>query len=270
MHFKRKLGWKRQAPDERDFKMRHFKMMESVPTVLPPVVNLRRYCSEIQDQGELGSCTANAWAGMMQYNLNRNWDADPSQRYFDFSRLFIYYNERILGGTVGEDSGAYLRDGAKALATWGAPPEYTWPYFINNFAVKPIEPVYKLAYNYHIHSYYNLDSKYEDKQLNNLKFCIASGHPFVFGFMVFDSFETEEMKNTGIMPMPDTRKESIQGGHAVMGVGYNDYEKRFLIRNSWGKGWGLKGTNAGYFTMPYEFISKKEFASDFWTLIKND
>jgi C1A family cysteine protease len=266
MNIERRYGWKKQKADERDFRMRSLSRVRQIPTVLPPSVNLRKWCSEIQDQGELGSCTANAWAGILQFNENKY--PNPLGKYYNLSRLFIYYNERVIENTVSDDSGAQLRDGAKAIADFGVCPEYDWPYDIRNFAIKPHAGCYTVAYKNHIHSYYSLDAATQGRTLTNLKTCIAIGQPFVFGFMVYESFETEQMKSTGIMPMPNMQTEEILGGHAVMAVGYNDADKRFLVKNSWGPNWGLKGTNAGYFTMPYDFISDSNMASDFWTVVK--
>lgn len=266
MIIQRKLGWKKQTEDVRDFKVAHLSLVKELPKIIPASVNLRKWCSGIQDQGELGSCTANAWAGLLQFNENKYQNV--AKKYFNMSRLFIYYNERVIEGTIHEDSGAQLRDGAKAIANYGVPPEYDWPYITNKFDVTPTPAVYTVAFQNHIHSYYSLDSISPQRTLLNLKTCIASGEPFVFGFSVYDSFMSDAVANTGIMPMPNLKTEQIQGGHAVMGVGYNDAEQRVLVRNSWGPNWGLKGVNAGYFTMPYAFISNPQMASDFWTLIK--
>jgi C1A family cysteine protease len=262
---KQKYGWKKQKPDDQDFTIRHLRLVRKLATVLPPAVNLRKWCSAIEDQGQLGSCTANAWAGLLQFNENKH--PSVGRKYFDMSRLFIYYNERVIEGTVGIDSGAELRDGAKAIATYGSCPEYTWPYNISKFTVMPSAACFKAALPNRIHSYFALDGVGPGVTLTNLKTSLASGQPFVFGFTVYDSFEGDAVANTGIMPMPDLKTEQILGGHAVMGVGYNDHDQRILVRNSWGKGWGLKGVNDGYFTMPYSFINDPNMASDFWTVV---
>lgn len=264
----RKLGWIKQKSDTRDFGFARLARAKNYQVVsLPAVVTNRRWCSEIEDQGDLGSCTANAWAGLLQYDENKY--PVKGRKYFNMSRLFIYYNERVLNNTVKEDSGAQLRDGAKVINQYGSCAEYDWPYNTAKFTVKPTAACYKVALPNAIHSYYALDGATPAATLANLKTCIANGQCFVFGFNVYDSFMTDEMANTGIMPMPNYQTEQVQGGHAVMGVGYNDSQKRFLVRNSWGKGWGLKGTNAGYFTMPYEFITDADEASDFWTVVKD-
>ena len=255
-------NYKFQRPDNRDklfpqiVEVKRLKIM-----TLPKVVNLRKWCSPIEDQGELGSCTANAWAGLMQWH--ENYIERPAGiPYHDLSRLFIYYNERVLEGSVDEDSGAELRSGASALAKYGVCPEWEWPYWINNFKTKPTLKCYTDGLPHVINSYYSI------KTFTNLKMSLANNLPFVFGFSVYDSFESDAVSQTGIVPMPDVQTEALLGGHAVMAVGYNDYEKRFLVRNSWGKNWGLHGTNAGYFTMPYDYLANSNLASDFWTVVK--
>jgi C1A family cysteine protease len=186
------------------------------------------------------------------------------------SRLFIYYNERKLNNDVSQDSGAELRDGAKVINQFGVCPEKEWPYVIGKFTVEPTMQCYTDALPNTIHSYYALDGSTPAVTLTNLKTCLANGQCFVFGFNVYDSFESDAVANTGVMPMPDLQQESIQGGHAVMAIGYNDAEQRFLVRNSWGRQWGLPNPKyRGYFTMPYAFISDPNMASDFWTVVKD-
>jgi len=264
----RKLGWKKQEKDSRDYKFEKLARVKSYKIVTPPPVgNNRRWCSQVQDQGSLGSCTANAWAGLLDYDENK-WPV-AGRKYIDMSRLFIYYNERVLDGTVAEDSGANLRDGAAVINASGSCAETLWPYVESKFTIQPTQTCYTAAESNVIHSYYALDGNTAAETLSNLKTTIANGQCFVFGFTVYDSFMTQTMADTGIMPMPNYQAEQQQGGHAVMGIGYNDAEQRFLIRNSWGRNWGLKGINAGYFTMPYAFISDSNQASDFWTLVKD-
>lgn len=256
----RQYTWKKQKSDERDYPFEKMVSLKKFETItLPKVVNNRKWCSEIQDQGELGSCTGNAWAGLLQYNENKYGWGIP---YHNLSRLFIYYNERVIENTVTEDSGAELRDGAKALATQGICLEKDWSYNVSKFAIKPPKSCYNWATNHKIHSYYALNN------INDMKTCLSNGQCFVFGFTVYDYFESDEMANTGILKMPQ-RNEQVLGGHAVMAAGYNDQEQRFLIRNSWGKGWGLTGVNDGYFTMPYAYITNTDLASDFWTCVKD-
>jgi C1A family cysteine protease len=254
-------NYKFEQPDSRDYRFPQIvekKRLKLGP--LPKVYNLRRWFSEIEDQKELGSCTAQAWVGLMEFH--QNFIGLGGKAYHDLSRLFIYYNERALEGTINEDAGAELRSGAYSLANDGVCLEKVWPYNINAFNQKPTQLCYDTAKVHKITNYYSI------KTFDNLKRSIANNLPVVFGFMVYSSFESDKVSQTGIVPLPDIRNEELLGGHAVVAVGYNDYDQRFLVRNSWGKKWGLKGTNAGYFTMPYDYVANPNLASDFWTVVK--
>ena len=171
----------------------------------------------------------------------------------DLSRLYIYFNERALEGTIDFDSGAQIRDGIKVLAKFGVCPESSWPYDISQFTRKPTAACYKEGLKHRISSYHRLQTL--DEMLN----CLAEGFPFVFGFTVYESFESLKVAQTGIAPMPKKTERAL-GGHAVMAVGYDQKQKRFIVRNSWGTQWG----QAGYFTLPYAYI--ETLASDFWTI----
>ena len=237
-------GWIPDRPDHRDF------LYSAIaPRIkLPSKIDLRTQCSPIENQGHLGSCTANALAGHVQF-----LEKISGQAYKDLSRLFIYYNERALEGTIGFDSGAMIRDGIKVLAKYGVCPESTWPYDITKFTNKPTAACYKQGLKYRIKSYHSLQT------LDELLNCLAEGFPFVFGFTVYESFESIKVAQTGIAPMPK-KSEKTLGGHAVMAVGYDQKIKRFIVRNSWGTEWGQQG----YFTLPYAYI--ETLASDFWTI----
>ena len=217
---------------------------------MPNIVDLRQYCSPIEDQGQLGSCTSFALAGNIEFD-----DKKPDGVWADVSHLFIYYNERVLENTVTSDSGANLRDGIKSLAKQGVCSESLWAYDIAKFTTKPSTACYADGLNHKITSYYALNNQ------NDMLTCIASGFPFVFGFTVYESFETNAVANTGIVPRP-RKGERVVGGHAVCCVGYDQTLKRFLCRNSWGTGWGMKG----YFTIPYDVV--QNYGSDFWTIRK--
>jgi len=246
---KRTFGWLPDIPDQRDFL--YSKIMK-VPKTLPVNVDLRKQCPAVEDQGELGSCTANALAGSLEFLDNSDTDG-----YIDQSRLFIYYNERLIEKKVSEDSGAMLRDGIKSLVSWGSCPEKIWPYNPSDFAKKPSTKCYAAAKKHCITSYHRLDT------LDEMKVCLASGYPFVFGFAVYESFQTTTVARTGKAPMPKP-SEHMLGGHAVAAVGYNDTQKRFIVRNSWGADWGMNG----YFTMPYEYLASRNLSDDFWVIKK--
>lgn len=242
----RKYGWKPDRYDPRDFRY----TVPSHLVSLPPCVDLRPYCSPVEDQGSIGSCTGQAFAGVLEY-LDRRDDG----AHADVSRLFIYYNERRLEGTTDEDAGAYIRDGIKALKEWGCCDEYLWPYTPSRFSVRPDPTAYQDALKRRIAAYYRVTS------LHGLRAALAEGSPVVFGFMVFESFESEEVTRTGIMSMPGA-DDGFRGGHAVLAVGYDDEAGRLIVRNSWGETWGDKG----YFYMPYGYINDPGLSSDFWVI----
>jgi len=244
-------GWVPDLPDHRDLRYAIVRP-EALAKPLPPLVDLRVQCPPVYDQGSLGSCTANAIAGAFQFELMRQ-----KLPVFNPSRLFIYYNERVLEGHVKEDSGAQLRDGIKSVATLGVCDEQQWPYDISRFAKKPTKKLYTQAKKNQALQYTRLNNM----NITELKSCLATGNPFVFGFTVYQGFESQETAKTGILNMPG-KNESVLGGHAVMAAGYDDSKKAFLVRNSWGDGWGLKG----YFYMPYDYITSTDLADDFWTI----
>jgi len=240
-------GWIPDVPDQRDYLL---SAVLRIPAKLPRKVDLRPACSKVEDQGQLGSCTANALAGALEFLERKDKVA-----FEDFSRLFIYYNERAIEHTIQSDSGAMIRDGIKTLAKQGVCSEKKWPYFVSKFRVKPTPSCYKDALNHQITSYHRIIT------LDEMRACLAEGFPFVFGFTVYESFESQAVAKTGIVNMPKTGERSL-GGHAVLGVGYDDAKERFIVRNSWGDGWGVKG----YFTIPYKYVADRNLSDDFWTI----
>jgi C1A family cysteine protease len=245
-----KYGWVPDLPDHRD---QVFAAPLPALLALPKKVDLRPGCPKhVYDQGQLGSCTGNAIAAAMEFDLIKE-GAKPE---FTPSRLFIYYNERVLEHTVNSDSGAQIRDGVKSVNKQGAPPESLWPYDITKFEKKPSADAYGQAAKHKVSSYQRVA-----RSLSQMKGCLAAGFPFVFGFTVYDSFESEAVAKTGQVPMPSAG-ESVLGGHAVLAVGYEDDQQRFIVRNSWGDTWGMKG----YFTMPYAYLLDSDLSDDFWTL----
>jgi C1A family cysteine protease len=165
----------------------------------------------------------------------------------------------VIEGTVKSDSGAMIRDGIKTLKKQGVCSEIKWPYVISKFAVKPKSACYKEALNHQITSYHRILT------LNEMRACLAEEFPFVFGFTVYESFESQEVARTGIVNMPQPNEGTL-GGHAVLAVGYDDSEKRFIVRNSWGTDWGQKG----YFTIPYDYVADRNLSDDFWTIRKGE
>jgi C1A family cysteine protease len=242
-------GWLPDLPDHRDFL---YSAIAPRIAKLPRKVDLQKRCSSVEDQGSLGSCTANALVGALEFLENKE-----QVQFVDLSRLFVYYNERVIEGTVDQDSGAFLRDGIKSLAKQGVCPEPQWPYIVNGtaFRKKPGAACYKAAKKRRILSYHRINS------LDEMRTCLAEGFPFVFGFTVYESFESQKVARSGVVDLP-TARERVVGGHAVMAAGYTDSNRRFVVRNSWGAGWGKKG----YFTMPYDYLSNRDLSDDFWTI----
>jgi C1A family cysteine protease len=250
MNFKiSRYGWLPDLPDHRDYL---YAAPVAFTRVLPVKADLRLDCPPVYDQGQLGSCTANAIAAAIQFDQIKQKLA----QIFTPSRLFIYYNERVIEHTIASDSGAQIRDGIKSVGKQGDCPETEWPYVIAKFKTRPPKNCYTDALKYKTVLYQRLTPV-----LGQLKGCLASGYPFVFGFTVYESFESLKVAKTGHASLPKPDERSI-GGHAVMCVGYDDAKQWFIVRNSWGSKWGMKG----YFTLPYAYVTAANLASDFWTI----
>ena len=244
----KKYGWKRDNHDCRDF-VHIFDVKFETNVDLSPLGP-----KEIYNQGNLGSCTANAIAYAYEFDEYKQ----KEEIKFIPSRLFIYYNDREIEGTVNEDSGAAIRDGVKSINKIGVCPETDWPYNISQFTQKPKYECYEIAKEHR-----SLQYKRVEQKIDQLKSALSNGFPIVFGFVVYESFESEETTKTGIVTMPEKR-ESILGGHAVCIIGYDDNKGTFKVRNSWGEKWGDKG----YCYFPYKYILNSNLASDFWTITR--
>jgi C1A family cysteine protease len=248
-HTIKRFGWIPDLPDQRDIP---YLAPRAILRKLPAKIDLRPNCPPVYNQGELGSCTANAIGAAFEFELIRQ---KPVKDFMP-SRLFIYYNERVIEHTVDSDSGAQIRDGMKSVNKQGVCPESFWSYEIEKFNVRPANSCYMEALNHQTLSYHRVP-----QTLNQMKGCLLEGYPFVFGFTVYESFESPAVAKTGKLNMPK-KDESVVGGHAVVAVGYNDTSKRFIVRNSWGPGWGMKG----YFTIPYDYLLDDNLANDLWTI----
>jgi len=244
----KRFGWTPDLPDARDFM---YSAPEAVLTTLPKKVDLRSKMPKVYDQGQLGSCTANAIGAAFEFGQVKQGLKD-----FMPSRLFIYYNERAMEGTIDTDSGAMIRDGMKSISKLGVCTEDTWPYEISQFTQKPPAKAYTEARKHQALVYRRVMG-----QLHQMQGCLAQGYPFVLGFSVYESFMSPEVAKTGKVPLPP-RGEQLIGGHAVLAVGYDDAEQSFIVRNSWGTGWGIKG----YCLMPYGYLTDPQLARDFWAV----
>jgi len=250
---KNKYGWKRDKKDTRDIRFQIYRDI-----VLPRSVDLRDSIRiPIQNQQTLGSCTANAIGEADYYNQVKQ---NHNELFFP-SRLFIYWNERFMEGNISEDSGSQIRDGIKSINTWGVCSEKLWPYDIEQFTTKPTEECYAQALDNQSVTYRSVE-----QNLFQLKAALTEGFPIVFGFMVYPSFESKKVAQTGTAPYPSfwERLRGPLGGHAVLCVGYNDVGNVFYCQNSWGEDWGANG----YFTLPYRYLTNPQLASDFWIISK--
>ncbi len=268
------MGWERDLPDFRDYSMEtpdiatvldKSQALKTVTRKLPPSADLRYWCSPIENQGSLGSCTAQAGVGLLEYFERRAFG-----EHLDASRLFLYKATRNLLGWTG-DQGAYLRATMKGMVLFGVPPERYWPYEIGKFDDEPPAFCYAFAQHYKAVRYYRLDpaGREPGKVLGLVKKNLAAGLPSMFGFSVYSSIpEIGDGKDEIPYPEPG---DNLMGGHAVVAVGYDDAKETnktkgaLLIRNSWGTKWG----DEGYGWLPYAYV-ENGLAVDFWSLVQAD
>lgn len=315
-------GWKKQHTDVRDEAYRL--KLHGALLAIPASYDNRPVCSPVVDQGELGSCTANMFAGLVESNevkrlaglkpglgavvsptgtlptvatsgitvsasgvVSFNTTVTPGATpaptptptptptpsptpatLEHASRLFEYYGTRKIEGTVSEDSGASIRDAIKCGVTYGVADEKVWPYDITKFTANPPAAVWSAAATHKVTSYHSIT----DGDTETMKSTLASGFLIGFGFQVYDFMMGAAMAKNACLSVPQ-KSEALQGGHAVCLVGYDDNKTftadgttskgAFLVRNSWGTGWGL----AGYFWMSYDYVASTSLCSDFWVVV---
>jgi C1A family cysteine protease len=214
---------------------------------LPSLIDLRNKMPPVVDQGNLGSCTANALCSLISFIAPK----------INGSRLFLYYNERKAINTTKIDSGAYIHDGVYSLRINGICQETSWPYIINKFTVAPPPSCYKEALVHKVLSIRNVDNT-----MFNMKNALLSGIPFAVGILVFPSFLSSKVSSSGMVPMP-SRNEKPIGGHAICCVGYDDTKQVWIMRNSWGTSWG----DNGYFYLPYAYLTNNSYTTDLWCVL---
>jgi len=240
---------KRALPDHRDLRYSH--LLLGAPQIhMPSSADVSHWCSPVEDQGQMGSCSGHALAGAREFRLIKA--AKPFTR---LSRLFAYWGERVLEHTTGQDAGANLRDGMKALAKWGIPEEALWPYLPENLLKPPTTEAYAEAARHKIRQYVALEN------LAEIRHCLASGEIVVGGIVVFESMESAQAAAGGMIPMPGPA-EAVMGGHAIDFVGYDDAKRLVKFRNSWGTGWG----DHGYGYLHYDYFTNG-YAFDFWHIL---
>jgi hypothetical protein len=216
----------------------------------PSAIDLRPYMTPVENQGNSNSCTANAMAGAYEYLANRlNGQSE------DVSRLFIYYNARQIDGTTDQDEGTYLKNCVQVLRKYGACSEKTWSFNIDQILEQPPKSAYREAAQFRVEA-----ASRVDVDLHTMRSCLADGYPFAFGLQLFASFQ--KAGSNGLVPMPDPDREKHDGGHAMLCVGYSDPDQVFIVRNSWGEGWG----DRGYCYIPYDYMTKTQYNGDCWTI----
>jgi C1A family cysteine protease len=256
------FGWKPDLPDIRDH---YFAVAPLTLTKLPPKADLRPKCPPVYNQGNIGSCTANAIAGAIEFERKKAGQKPG----FTPSRLFIYFNERAMEGAVANDAGARIRDGIKSVNKQGVCPEKMWTYDDTPAlsdggpwptgakpAQKPSKECYDAALNYQAIQYQRVMPI-----LAQMKGCLAGGNPFVFGFTVYTSLYDGNGRPKKVVPLPSSN-DRVLGGHAVLAVGYDDGKQQFIVRNSWGR----QNQDKGYFYMPYGYLTESNLSDDFWVI----
>jgi C1A family cysteine protease len=246
-----KFGCKFDLPDERDLQINTSKLC--AVTHLPDQIDLRKTgnISSVYDQGQIGSCLYNASATALDFvrkKTNRN--------FMRPSRLFAYYNGRLMEGTTNQDCGTQTRTAIKSLAKFGAPYEALWPYDISKVTLRPPLHTYNSAKDDLVVEYRRLETS-----PGQVLQVLATGYPVIFGFMVYTRFESSNMSIVGMLDVPGS-DEILQGGHGVLAVGYDNLHKQVLVQNSYGKDWGL----GGYFWISYDYLADPNLTSDFWVI----
>lgn len=241
-------GCRRDTRDARDdarrFRVTHMQ--------LPPVVGLMDRLPPVMNQGELGSCTANGITAALRFLLISTGKEDIA-----LSRLQLYYDERYIEDTINEDAGAEIRDGIKSAFKLGVGREDLWPYDISRFKEKPPSPVYESGLEYQ-----GLEYQRVPVSSVALKQVLALGFPVVIGVSLYDSFESDEVARSGMVPMPDLNAEGLVGGHCMLVAGYGQRPGYFTVRNSWGDDWGDQGNCY----MPEQYLGSELYGADYWAI----
>jgi C1A family cysteine protease len=240
-------GWKPDVPDQRDLRFKPRNMGRQAREF-----DLRDRFFRCWQQGSLGSCTAQTVAAACLFR--DVFDRDNS--IVVPSRLFIYYATRSIEGTTDTDAGAEIRNAIKSVVKFGYPPEESWPYLTSRFSKKPPAKAFKIASTEKIRKYERVS-----REISHFRKALIDGFPIALGFSVYESIYQGKVEKTGMIPLPK-RKEKLEGGHAVLAVGYSDSRKALIIRNSWGTAWGQNG----YGFLPYEFIENPDLSDDFWLI----
>ena len=250
MPINRTYGFKKSKFDPRDYHLRTVR--KSIYKNLPSSVDLRHLVPEVLNQEQTSSCVAHSFVA-----ADRILRLIEKYNDIKLSRMFVYWNLRFLENDIDQDGGGELRDGAKALATYGAPHEADFPFTMDNLFKQPPQVAYKDAINNITKTYLTVGQTEQE-----FKQCLAEGYPFVFGTDLYEAFESDEVAKTGIVPMANWNNDKLVGGHAITCVGYDDSTRYFTVLNSWGSDWG----DHGYCYFPYDYLLNSAHTSDVWTL----
>lgn len=237
--------------------VKNFRSTRYSASQLPKKVDLRPYMTRVEDQGQVGSCTANAVAGAYEYLVKKNQGLEDD---YDVSRLFIYYGARAKQGNEKKDSGSAISDAVSLLEETGACSEYTWPYSEQKSVVfaKPSKEAFEEASRHKI-----TEAEIIPTTLQAWKSALAEGFPIIFGISLFKSFDNQRKR--GFVPNPSST-EAARGSHsshAMLCVGYSDVDRVFIVRNSWGDRWG----DNGYCYISYDYIMNKKYNhGDTWII----
>ena len=211
-------------------------------------MDLRNKFPEVYDQGKIGSCTANALCSIYEYDTYN----------FKGSRLFLYYNERLLLNETDIDNGAYLSDGIFTLKTFGLCEEKDWPYIIENLFKRPTDDIYQKAKSNFVIEAFSIAN-----DVKTIKYWLNKNEPIALGIAVYSNFMNFSAAKSGDIGLPSANDRFI-GGHAIVLCGYDDDTQKFILRNSWGSYWG----NNGYFYLPYNYITNDYLCGDLWVITK--
>lgn len=251
-----RYGWVKGLPDQRDLL---YAAPSRLSQNLPPCINLSDPALPAPfepcfNQGDVGSCGPHcAMENLIFDMLQSGMPTCPIP-----SPLFIYYTTRAIMGTLKVDSGVDNRSMLKALARFGWCDLELMPYTgkVKDIQEEPSPAAIEQAKERKITEYRSVP-----QTLVQMKSCLADKHPFIAGFTVYESLESDEVEKTGIVPM-SLLSERAMGGHDVLIVGYDDATQSFLFKNSWGKAWGKNG----YGTLPYVYLTSANLSGDFWTV----
>jgi len=249
----RKFGWKKEKHDSRDKKYAAIRHLE-VGRILPKSVTLEEWCGPVLDQGSSSSCVGNSTSTAITFLRLKEADLPD----WVASRMYIWYMTRKQEGTADEDEGCCIRNAIKITGKLGVPPEDLWPFNLTKYAEEPSDEVKAEALQHKTFNYYRVDWT----DLNEVKGCLAAGYPIVFGMMVPPGLQSEEVAKTGVLEMITDPHTEFSGGHAVLAIGYDDNRNAVLVRNSWGKDWGINGC----FWLPYDYVTDPHLSDDFWTI----